>query len=219
MSLGELLANLLVPALLIAVNPVPIIVAVTLLMADHGRRSAAIFAATLALVMALVGGLTVFFLGAAESSSQTSASNASAVLQTAFGVVFLTLAVLQWRAKPSGEGKPPGWMKLMDKAGFGVAVVLGVSLTNYALLTVAATNILKSESSTTTQVAGLAFFIVVAVSTVVCPLVVYLVRPEWATRQLCRLKDWLTAHDRVVITLVFALMGVLFAALGLTHLL
>ena len=219
MSLGHLLTDLLVPALLIAVNPVPIIVAVTLLMADHGRRSVAIFAATLALVMALVGGLTVFFLGAAHSSSQTSASNASAALQTLFGVVFLILAVLQWRAKPGGQGKPPGWMRMMDKAGFGVAVVLGVSLTNYALLTVAATTILKSGASTKTEAAGLVFFIVVAISSVVCPLVVYLVRPRWATRQLGRLKDWLTVHNRVVITLVFALMGVLFTALGLTHLL
>ena len=108
---------------------------------------------------------------------------------------------------------------MMGKAGFGVAVVLGVSLTNYALLTVAATTILKSDSSTTTQVAGLAFFILIAISTVVCPLVVYLVRPQWATRQLGRLKDWLTLHNRVVITLVLALMGVLFTALGLTHLL
>ena len=91
------------PALLIAVNPVPIIVAVTLLMADHGRRSVAIFAATLALVMALVGGLTVFVLGAAQSSSQTSASNASAALQTAFGVIFLTLAVLQWRGNQAAR--------------------------------------------------------------------------------------------------------------------
>ena len=110
-------------------------------------------------------------------------------------------------------------MKMMGKAGFGVAVVLGVSLTNYALLTVAATTILKADSSTTTQVAGLAFFILIAISTVVCPLVVYLVRPQWATRQLGRLKDWLTLHNRVVITLVLALMGVLFTALGLTHLL
>jgi len=215
--MSQLLASLVIPALLIAVNPVPILVAVTLLMSDHGRRSAAIFGATLAVVMLVVGVLTLFLLGKAGSSSQQSGSTGSAVLQTVFGLAFLGMAFVQWRAKPSD--KPPAWMRAMDKAGFSVAVVLGVSLTNYALLTQGSTEILKSGLPASQEVAGLVFFVVVAISTVVVPLIVYLVRPEWAGRQLGRLKAWLTRHNRVIIIIVFGLMGLLFTVEGLVHLL
>jgi Sap, sulfolipid-1-addressing protein len=217
--MGQLLVSLIVPALLIAVNPVPIIVAVTLLATDHGRRSAAIFGATLALVMAVVGVLTIFLLGQAGSSSQQSGSTASAALQTLFGVAFLAMFALQWRAKPSREARQPGWMKAMDKAGFTVAVVLGVTLTNYALLGSGSTKILESGLPAAEEVAGLVFFIVLAISTVVVPLVIYLVRPVWAGKQLSRLKDWLTLHNRALLMGVFGLMGLLFTAEGLINLL
>jgi len=46
-SVGNLLVSLLVPALATAVNPVPIIAAVTLLMTGHGRRDTATFLASL----------------------------------------------------------------------------------------------------------------------------------------------------------------------------
>lgn len=219
MSMSELLASLLVSALLIAVNPVPILVAVTLLTADHGKRDTAVFAVTLTVVMLIVGVLTIFFLGQAGSSSQRSGSTASAALQTLFGLAFLTMALIQWRAKPSEESKQPRWMTLMDKGGFGVAVVLGVSLTNYALLTTGSTTILKSGLPTNQQVAGLVFFIVVAVSTVVAPLIVLLVRHAWAERQLGRLRHWLTVHDRVLIIVVFGAMGALFTFQGVSGLL
>jgi hypothetical protein len=198
---------------------VPILAAVTLLSSDHGKRSAAIFAATLAAVMLMVGVLTLFLLGAAQSSGQKSGSLASAILQTAFGLAFLGMSAMQWRAKPGPDPERPAWMRAMDKAGFGVAVVLGVSLTNYALLEKGSGTILKSGLPASDQVAGLVFFIAVAISTVVAPLVVLLLRPVWADRQLGRLKTWLTRHNRVIVMIVFGLMGLLFTAEGLLSLL
>jgi Sap, sulfolipid-1-addressing protein len=216
--MSDLLASLIVPALLIAVNPVPVLVAVTLLMSERGRRNEGVFVATLAAVMLADGLLTFFLLGHGGSSAQQSAVTGKAALQTAFGMGFLAIAAAQWRSDPT-KTDTPGWMRLMDKAGLGAAVVLGVSLTNYALLTAGTSKILDSHLTSTQEVAGLLFFVIVALSTVIAPLVLYLVRHAWAEAQLGRLKGWLTLHNRALLIAVFGAMGLLFTAQGLDNLL
>jgi len=216
--MSDLLASLIVPALLIAVNPVPILVAVTLLMSDRGRRNEGVFVATLATVMLADGLLTLFLLGHADSSAQQSAATGAAALQTAFGLGFLGIAVAQWRSDPK-KADTPGWMRLMDKAGLSAAVVLGVSLTNYALLTAGTSKILDSHLTSSEEVAALVFFVIVALSTVIAPLALYLVRRAWAEEQLGRLKGWLTLHNRTLLIAVFGAMGLLFTAQGVANLL
>jgi hypothetical protein len=102
---GNLLVSLLVPGLAIAVNPIPISAAVTLLMSGHGRRSTTAFLACLIVVMAAGGLVTLFLLG--QNSSSTS-SQAHGGVQLAFGLVFLALFLLQWRNKPVPLGEEPG---------------------------------------------------------------------------------------------------------------
>jgi hypothetical protein len=213
---NSLLASLLVPALAIAVNPVPIIAAVTLLMTDNGRRNTAAFLSALILVMVADGLVTLYLVG--QKSSGTS-SAAHAWVQIVFGIVFLALFVLQWRAKPPADGEEPGWMKMMNKAGFGAAVVLGLALTNYALLSAGVSTIRNSGVSSSQQLAALAFFVVVAVSTVAATLILFIAFPRWAETALVRLKVWLTKHSRVILLAVFGLMGLLFVVEGVLALL
>ena len=215
--MSQLIVSLIVPALAIALNPVPIIAVVTLLSTDHGRRNAFAFLVSLVVVMVTVAGLTIFVLG--STSSQISATTGQAVAQTLFGVVFLVLFAAQWRAQPAATDEPPGWMRLIDKAGLVAAVVMALALTNYALLTAGADIIRKAGVGTSQEAQALAFFVVLAVSTVIAPLVAYLLRPVWARAQLGRLKVWLTRHNRVILMIVFGLMGALFTAQGVVNLL
>ena len=214
--MNSLLASLLVPALAIAVNPVPIIAAVTLLMTEHGRRNTAAFLTALILVMVADGLLTLFLIGQKSAGSSTAAH---AWVQIVFGIVFLGLFVLQWRARPPADGEEPGWMKMMNKAGFGAAVVLGLALTNYALLSAGVSTIRNAGVSSSQQLAALAFFVAVAVSTVAATLILFLAFPRWAEKALVRLKAWLTKHSRAILLIVFGLMGLLFAVEGVLALL
>ena len=217
--MGNLLASLIVPALLIAVNPVPIIAAVTLLTTNHGRRNTGVFVATLVVIMLADGLLTIFVLGKADSSSQTTTTTGLAVVQTVLGVGFLVLAYLQWHHRSQNEAESPKWMQKMDEAGFTLAVILGLSLTNYALLSSGTQKILRSSVTASQEVVALIFFIVLALSTVAIPLILYVVRRTWAEVQLDRLKGWLTVHNRALLIGVFGVMGVLFTAQGLDNLL
>jgi hypothetical protein len=211
MTTAELLSSLVAPALAIAVNPVPIMASVTLLTTAHGRRNALYFIVSMWVVMLAVGAAIIVIAG---SSGSSSASTGGAAIEVAFGLIFLAVAAQQWLTKPV-EGKDPGWMKALDKTGLVAGVTLGVSLTNYALLTTSVDDIAKSGLSTSEQMGALVFFVAIATSTVVLPLIVYLIRPTWARKQLGVLKDWLMKHSRVILITVFALMGVLFVSEGL----
>jgi hypothetical protein len=211
----ELLGSIIVPALAIAVNPVPIIACVTLLSTSHGKRNALYFIATMVILMLAIGSAVIFVVGQSTSSST---STGGAGLTTAFGIIFLAVAVQQWRTKPV-EGKDPGWMKALDKAGLVAGVVLGVSLTNYALLTSGMQKIVTSGLSSSVQTSALVVFTLIATSTIILPLVVYLVRPVWAKRVLGRFRDWLMKHNRVILIVVFGLMGTVFTVQGVIGLL
>jgi hypothetical protein len=197
------------------VNPVPILACVTLLSTAHGKRNALYFIATMMVIMLALGSAAIFVVGESGSSS-TSTGGAGVTL--AFGLIFLAVAVQQWRTKPV-EGKDPGWMKALDKAGLVAGVTLGVSLTNYALLTSAVGTIVKSGLSSSVQTSALVLFTVIATSTIILPLVIYLVRPMWAKDKLGRLRDWLMLHNRVILMVVFGLMGLLFTVQGVVGLL
>jgi Sap, sulfolipid-1-addressing protein len=215
MTTPELLSSLVAPALAIAVNPVPIMASVTLLTTAHGKRNALYFIATMWVIMLAVGAVTITIAG---SSTSSSTSTGGAAIEAAFGLIFLAAAVQQWLTKPV-EGKDPGWMKALDKTGLVAGVTLAVSLTNYALLTTGVDDIARSGLSKSAQIGALVFFVAIATSTIVLPLLVYLVRPAWARKQLGRLRDWLMRHSRVILITVFALMGVLFVAEGVNGLL
>ena len=214
---SHLIISLILPALAIALNPMPIIAVVALLSTDSRRRNASAFIATLVVVMLTVGVLTIFVL--ASQSSQSSATTTQAAAQTLAGVFFLAIAARQWHAKPSAAGKPPGWIRLIDKAGLSAAIVMAVVLMNYALLTAGAGKIRKAEVGTSQAATALAFFILLSVSTVIVPLVLYLVRPVWAREHLRLLRGWLTRHNRIIVMIVFGLMGALFTAQGVVNLL
>jgi hypothetical protein len=215
MTTSELFSSILVPALAIAVNPVPIIACVTLLSTPHGKRNALYFIATMVVVMLAIGSAVIFVVG---QSSSSSTSTGGAGVTTAFGIIFLAVAVQQWRTRPA-EGRDPGWMKALDKAGLIAGVVLGVSLTNYALLTSGVEKIVKSGLSSSVQTSALVVFTLIATSTIILPLLIYLVRPVWARDVLGRFRDWLMLHNRVILIVVFGLMGVVFTVQGIGGLL
>lgn len=212
--MSNLYRSLAVTALAIAVNPVPILAAVTLLTTRHGKRSALAFLVTLVVIMLSVGVLMIWTVGSNDPSGG-STTKAGAALQLVFGLAFLVMAFLQWRTEP---GVQPAWMDKLDDAGIFAAVVLGLGLTNYALVTSGAATILKSGSSTATQMTALVYFVAIAVSTVAAILILATVAPHWSARILERLRAWLMLHSRMILIVVFGLMGALFAGLGIYHL-
>lgn len=216
---NQLVVQMLLLGLAAAVNPVPIGAAIVLLAARHGKRNTAIFTVSMAVVLMGVGVWMLDFAGGSSSDSTTSASTGASAFTLLIGLAFLAVFFQQWRRDPGTPGEQPGWMKSVDKLGILAPLVLAVALTNYALLSAAVTDILKADVSSTQAHTALVLFVLIAIMSALIPLLLTIVSPRWASKQLGRLSAWLAFHDRALLMWVFGVMGGVFAAQGLIGLL
>jgi hypothetical protein len=216
---NDLVIQMLVLGLAAAINPVPVGAAIVLLAAEHGKRNALIFTLSMAAVLAGVGLWMLSAASEAATSNSSTASAASSIFTLVIGLAFLGVFVQQWRRTPGTPGEKPGWMGSVEKLGIIAPLVLAVCLTNYALLSAAVSDILKADVSTAQQDTALGLFVLVAIMSGLIPLVLTIVSPRWAHKQLGRLSAWLAFHDRALLMWVFGIMGAVFAAQGIAGLL
>jgi hypothetical protein len=217
--MGGLILALLPLAAAMAVNPVPIIGVIAMLSTDKPLRNGAMYVATMVVVVAGIGVFSLLVLNKALGAAGSSGSSGG--LQLLMGLSFLSIAFLQWRAKPAPGSAPrePGWMKMMDKGGPFVAVVLGLALVNYALVAGATSDILKAKLSVAAGLAAIAVFTVLSLSTEWGPYVAFIFDRPRSEQFMVRVRKSLIAHNRVILLWVFVAMGVLYVVKGLIPLL
>jgi putative Mn2+ efflux pump MntP len=215
----KLIVQIVVLGIVTAINPVPIGAAIVLLAARHGKRNAFIFTLSMAAVLYGIGSWMLEVPSADGNSTSSTASNGSAIFTLLIGVAFLAVFLQQWRRDPGTPGEQPGWMKSVEKLGIVAPLVMAVALTNYALLSAAVTDILKADVSTTQAFAALGLFVVLAIMSALMPLLLTIISPRWASKQLGRLSAWLAFHDRALLMWVFGIMGGVFAVQGIVQLL
>jgi hypothetical protein len=212
-TVGSAVSQVLLPAIATAVNPVPIMAVVALLGSRHPRRNATMYLFVMLLVIVVVGMIDIY-VAKNVSQSQTQGSGG---FQLLVGLLFLAAFVMNWRKKPdaSGETQVPKWMQTVDTISVIGVLVLGVALVNYALVSTAVAGILSVDASKTEAVTAFVVYIVISMSTIVAPLVYFLVAPKRSEHLLAGMRVWLLKHNRTILLWVFGLMGGLFVAEGL----
>jgi hypothetical protein len=100
--MGSLIVALLPLAVAMAANPVPIIGVIAMLSTDQPLRNGALYVATMVFVVAGIGVLSLLVLN--DALGVAGSSGSAGGVQVLMGMLFLSLAFLQWRAKPA-----PGW--------------------------------------------------------------------------------------------------------------
>jgi hypothetical protein len=128
--------------------------------------------------------------------------------------------------EPSGIEKLPGFEKLPQRAQNAlrsespwIAWIAGVAIgmpTAYYLAAIAA--ILKSGVGTGGQIAGLLVFNLIAFAVAEVPLVSFLIAPEATRARTAQLYEWVSTHQRVVITVLATLVGVYLLIAGISKL-
>jgi len=217
--MSGLILSLLPLAIGMAANPVPIIGVIAMLSTDRPLRNGGLYVATMVVVVAGIGVLSLLVLN--KELGVAGSSGSSGGLQVLFGLLFLGLGLMQWRAKPTPGApvKEPSWMKMMDKGGPFVAVTLGIALVNYALVGGATSDILKANVSVADGLAAIAIFTALALSTEWGPYVAFVFDRPRSEQFMVRVRRSLIAHNRVILLWVFAAMGVLYVVKGLVALL
>ena len=143
--MGNAISTILPQAIGVAISPVPIIAVILMLFSQRARSNGPAFLVGWVLGLAVVGSFVLLLASLGKISTGGTPSTLAYVLKLLLGLLFLFLAVRQWRSRPKEgeEPKMPKWMEAIDTftvgKAFGLAALLaGVNPKNLSLTLAAA---------------------------------------------------------------------------------
>jgi len=210
------MTDLLPLALVIAVSPFQIILIALLMFTPRARAASLTFLA--GWVLPIAGACTVFLLLAdvleASDVKPTWVSWARILL----GLVLLGLGIRKWLSR---HGTPvPAWLQSIESASparaFRFAVTLALLNPKVLLMAAAAGFSIGAQGlSAIGQATSVAVFTVVAASTVLVPVGLFLVMGAAILGPMGIAKDWLLANNAAVMSVVLVVIGAILLITGL----
>lgn len=220
--MGNVVGEILPYAMAVAISPIPIIAVVLTLLSPKAK------AASVGLLAGWVAGIIVtvaLFILVSEMLPEDRSDGWMPILGTikiALGAVFLFMAIRQWRSRPRKgmEVTLPTWMQAIDKASVMSAAVIGFLLSavnpvNLLMLASAGLTIGSSELSGGSLAIVVAVFVAIAASTMVIPVVGYLLAARKLARPLGLLRGWLARYNAIIVALLLLGVGVYMIFQGL----
>jgi len=208
--MGQAIGGILGFAVGVAVSPVPVIALILMLFSQRaGSNSVSFLVGWLAGLTAV--SVVVLVIGLEGSDGE---SDSGGWLKVVIGVLFLALAVKQWRSRPRGDEEPqmPAWMASIDQftavKAFGTAVLLSaVNPKNLGLTLAAATTIGRAGLGVGEEAVAVTVYVLLASVTLIVPVVGYAVAREQMTPVLDSMKSWLLANNATVMAVLFLVLG------------
>jgi threonine/homoserine/homoserine lactone efflux protein len=220
--MGAVIGDILTLALGVAISPIPIIAAILMLLSPKARVTGTGF--LVGWVLGIVVAVTVFTLlssilpGEEEDASQP----IKGVIQLVLGALLLLLAVRQWRGRPKAGEEPamPKWMQAIDTITFPKALGLGFLLSavnpkNLLLAASAGVTIGAAGLDAGSIVVVIAVFTLIAASTVLVPVVGYLLAADKLRGPLDALRGWLAKENAVIMAVLLLVIGVAIIGKGI----
>jgi threonine/homoserine/homoserine lactone efflux protein len=219
----EVIGEILPLAVGIAVSPIPIIAAILMLLSPHAKGTSVGF--LIGWVAGIVVDVVLFTLLSTIIPQDTGApSQIAGVIKIILGALLLFLAIKQWRARPAkGEqASLPKWMSAIDSMTAGKALGLGFLLSavnpKNLLLAIAAGVIVGGAGLTVSQMAVvIIIFVLLAASTVLVPVVGYLIASARLAGPLDKLREWLVDNNAVIMAVLLLVIGVSVIGKGLAN--
>lgn len=213
--MGAVIGEILPLALGVAISPIPVIAAILMLLSPKARVTSVGF--LLGWVLGIVVAVTVFTLLSSILPGQDADDSKPihGVIQLVLGAGLLLLALRQWRGRPKAGEEPtmPKWMQAIDKVTFPGAFGLGFLLSavnpkNLLLAAAAGVDIGSAGLDTGAIVLVIAVFTLIAASTVLVPVVGYLIAAEKLRGPLDALRVWLGKENAVIMAVLLLVIGV-----------
>ncbi len=220
--MGQGVSAILTFAVGVAISPVPIIAVILMLFSQRARVNGPMFLVGWVIALAAVSGASYVIALQGEAPTSSTTADTIAWGKIIFGVLFLLLALRNWRSRPApgAEAVMPTWMAGIDSfapvkaLAFGL-LLAGVNPKNLMLSLAAGSSLALLGLSTSDAIWSLVIFVVVASLTIGIPVFYYLVGGEKAKTRLDELKDWLALHNNAVMAVLFLIFGVDLIAKGL----
>ena len=217
-AIGEILPF----ALGIAISPIPIIAAILMLLSPRARTTGLGF--LVGWIVGVVAAVTVFTLASTliPADDPDAAKPIAGTIKLVLGVLLLLLAVKQWRARPGPDETAalPKWMSAIDTMTPARALVLGILLSalnpkNLVMAIGAGVAVGSAGLDLGAAVVVLAVFALLAVSTVLVPVLAYLLASSAMRAPLERLRVWLVRNNSTVMSVLLLVIGVVTVGKGL----
>ena len=193
----------------IALSPIPVIAVVLMLTSQRARINGPVFVLGWLTGLGVVGAIVLAIAGSDGASQSGSPATWVSWVEIVLGVVLLVVAAREFRRRPRGDEEPtmPKWMGTIDKttpaAAFGLAVVLsGANPKNLLLAVGGAAAIAQTSTDSGQQVIAYAVFALIGTVGVGIPAGIYFAMGARSEKLLARLKDWMSAHNAVIVTVL-----------------
>src|SRR4051812_38797226 len=212
--MGEAIGTSLPLAVGVALSPIPIIAVVLMLTTPRARINGPAFVLGWLLGLAVVGTVVLFLVGSAGATDSGQPATWVSWVKLGLGVLLLLVALQQFRARPRGGRGPamPKWMATIDKAtppaAVGLAAVLsGANPKNLLLAVSAAAAIAATGIPGGQQALAYLIFALIGTLGVGVPVGIYLAMGAHSEKVLTELKNWMTAHKAVIMSVLCLIIG------------
>ena len=206
--LTQAIGDLLPTAVGVALSPVPIIAVILMLGTPRAKSNGPAFA------IGWIAGLVIVAVAGGADDPDSATATGVNWFQVAVGVLFLVMAAGQWRKRPRQGQEPvmPKWMAMIDTFTAGKSVGLGALLSgvnpkNLALTAASAASIAQAGLSTGQSAIAVAVFVLIGSITVAGPVLLYLGATDKATGPLAAIKEFMSAHNAVIMMIVLLVLG------------
>jgi threonine/homoserine/homoserine lactone efflux protein len=163
--------------------------------------------------------------GLIDTGSSGAPSTRSSVIKLLLGALLLLLAARNFRKRPKA-GAPaelPKWLATIDSltpvkaAGLGV-LLSAVNPKNLLLIAGAMVGISQYDLAVGDEAVAVAVFVVIAISTVAAPVIIYRAAGARAQHLLDEVKAWLVQDKAVVMAVLLLVIGVVLIGKGVSGL-
>ena len=220
--MGSVIGDILPLALGVAISPVPIIAAILMLLSPRSKSPSVAF--LIGWVAGIVVALTLFtLLGSLIPEQDGDATRpVSGVIKILIGLALGVLAARQWRRRPEdgAEAALPGWMARIDSMTAGRSTVVSLRLSAgdpKNLVLMVGTGVVIGGAGLT--VGGvtvvIVVFTIIAASTVLIPVVGYLIAPGRMQRPFERARVWLVQNYAATMAVLLFVLGIVLVGKGI----
>ena len=212
--MGQAIGGSLALAVGIALSPIPIIAVVLILTSQKARVNGPAFVLGWLIGLGVVGAIVLALAGPGGASKSGSPAAWVGWLKIALGVLLLLVAARQFRSRPRDgqEAHMPKWMATIDNtsplAALGLAALLsGVNPKNLLLGVGGAASIAQTAIPGGQQALAYLVFALVGTLGVATPVIIFFALGERSEKLLAGLKDWMSQHNAVIMTVLCLIIG------------
>ncbi|HEX3513563.1 MAG TPA: GAP family protein [Trebonia sp.] len=207
--MGQAIGASLPLAVGIALSPVPIIVVVLMLTSRGAKVNGPAFLLGWLIGLGIVGAIVLAIAGPGGASESGSPATWVSWVKIALGILLLLVAARQFRGRPRGDEQPhmPKWMATIDKttpvAALGLAAALsGANPKNLLLAVGGGVAIAQTGIGGGQQAIAYLIFALIGTLGVGIPVGIYFAMGARSEKLLAGLKDWMSAHNAVIMTVL-----------------